>query len=152
MLANAKSLAKYFNEKKYKLSTGGTDNHILLIDLKNKGVSGAKVEFLAECVDISLNKNSVYGDKSAANPSGIRIGTAALTTREMNTHDFRRVGYFVDSVVKMCQCIQEKSGKKLIDFKNFCKNDEDTKEKIQKLKDEVNVFAETFPFIESIVV
>ena len=78
VLANAKELAKYFTEKGYELSTGGTDNHILLIDLKNKGVSGAKVEFLAECVDISLNKNSVYGDKSAANPSGIRIGTSAL--------------------------------------------------------------------------
>jgi glycine hydroxymethyltransferase len=148
VLANAKELAKYFTEKGYHLSTGGTDNHILLIDLKNKGVSGAKVEFLAECVDISLNKNSVYGDKSAANPSGIRIGTSALTTREMNVHDFRRVGYFVDRVVTLCQSIQEKSGKKLVDFKKYCKENEETQKEIEELKSEVNIFAETFPFIE----
>lgn len=143
---NAKTLSKFFKDRNYNLSTGGTDNHIILIDLKNKDVSGAKVEYLAECVDISLNKNSVYGDKSATNPNGIRLGTSALTTRKFTTEHFIKVGMFIDEVVILSQLIQKKSGRKLKDFKYACDNE--FTDSIIELKIRVNNFALTFPFIE----
>jgi glycine hydroxymethyltransferase len=120
----------------------------LLIDLKNKGVSGAKVEYLCEQVNISLNKNSVFGDTSAANPSGIRIGTAALTTRQFKEADFVKVGEFIDSVVCLTQSIQEKSGRKLVDFKKYIAENDHIQENIWSLAEEVRLFASEFPFIE----
>ena len=143
---NARVLANYFAENGYKLVTGGTDNHLLLIDLKNKNVSGAKVEYVCECVDISLNKNSVVGDTSAANPGGIRIGTCALTTRNLKEDDFKIVGNFINECVELCLRVQNDSGKKLVDFKkvlheNYC-ND------IELLKNNVNQFASRFNFYD----
>ena len=61
---NAKTLGKYLIEHGYQLVTNGTDNHLILVDLRDKGISGSKVEYLCEKVDISLNKNSVFGDTS----------------------------------------------------------------------------------------
>lgn len=144
--SNAKTLADYLIENHYKLITNGTENHLILIDLKNKNLSGSKLEYLCEMVDISLNKNSVFGDKSAFNPGGIRIGTSALTTRGFKEDDFIKVGILLDKCVRLAQKIQCESGKKLIDFKNvltadFC-------EEIQDLKKEVNDFAEKFEFYD----
>ena len=67
----------------YKIVTGGTDCHIIHLDLKKSpgGLSGGKGEFILELVEISCNKNTVPGDMSALNPSGVRFGTPALTTR-----------------------------------------------------------------------
>ena len=148
VLKNAKTLASWFTDHGYELSTGGTDNHILLINLKNKGVSGAKIEYLCEQVNISLNKNSVFGDTSAANPSGIRIGTAALTTRNFKEEDFIKVGEFIDSVVCLAQIIQERSGKKLVDFKKYITENEDIQQNVWTLSEEVTEFAWAFPFID----
>ena len=61
-------------EHGFNLVTNGTENHLILVDLRDKGISGSKVEYLCEKVDISLNKNSVFGDTSAINPGGVRIG------------------------------------------------------------------------------
>jgi glycine hydroxymethyltransferase len=61
--------------------TGGTDNHMVLVDLRNQKLSGSKAEQILEAVGISVNKNTVPGDKSAMNPSGLRFGTPPLTTR-----------------------------------------------------------------------
>lgn len=142
---NAKALASYMIEKDYKLCTGGTDNHLLLVDLKNKGVSGSKAEYVCECVDISLNKNSVYGDNSAINPGGIRIGTCALTTRGLNESDFEKVGYYIDKVITLCQKTQNVSGKKLKDFKEVLHRDFQTE--LDILKTEINEIMETYDFI-----
>ena len=79
--SNAKVLAKYLVEQGYTLATDGTDNHIVLVNLNPLGITGSKIEKVTERVDISLNKNAVFGDKSAISPGGIRLGTAALTTR-----------------------------------------------------------------------
>ena len=143
---NAKVLAGLLKEKGYNLVTGGTDNHLLLVDLREKGISGSKVEYLCEKVDISLNKNSVFGDKSAINPGGVRIGTPALTTRGLKEEDFIEVGEFLVECFQLCEKIQEKSGKKLINFKKSL--DEDFKDEIENLKNRVNEFAEKFKFIE----
>lgn len=143
---NARVLAELLKEKGYNLVTGGTDNHLLLVDLREKGISGSKVEYLCEKVDISLNKNSVFGDKSAINPGGVRIGTPALTTRGLKDEDFKQVGDFLVECFQLCEKIQEKSGKKLINFKKSM--DEDFKDEIENLKNRVNEFAEEFEFIE----
>ena len=113
---NSKTLADFFIENGYKLVTNGTDNHLILLDLRDKNVSGSKVEYICEQVDISINKNSVIGDKSAANPGGIRIGSSALTTRELTKEDFKVVGSLIHRCIELCIKIQEKSGKKLVDF------------------------------------
>jgi len=145
---NAKVLANYLIENGFNLVTNGTDNHLVLVDLKNKGISGGKMEYICELVDISLNKNSVYGDTSALNPGGIRIGTPALTTRGLVEKDFIKVGDFLNRCVFICQEIQEISGKKLVDFKRVANENDSINEKIQQLKSEINEFANGFEFLE----
>jgi glycine hydroxymethyltransferase len=145
---NAKALSNYLIEKGFNLVTGGTDNHLLLIDLKNKGISGGKLEFICELVDISLNKNSVFGDKSALNPGGVRIGTPALTTRCFKEADFETVGGFICECVDLCLKIQEKSGLNLSKFKEEALENEKFQPIISTLKECVNTFADEFEFLE----
>ena len=141
---NAKILAKFLIDNGYNLVTNGTDNHLILIDLREKGISGSKVEYLCENINISINKNSVFGDKSANNPGGIRIGTPALTTRGMKENDFIEVGEFLNESVNLCLKIQERSGKKLVDFKKILHSDFENE--ILNLKNRVNIFANKFEF------
>jgi len=83
--ANARTMAAAFVAKGYELISGGTDNHLMLIDLRNKNISGKKAEQVLGMADITANKNMVpYDDKSAFVTSGIRFGVAAITTRGMN--------------------------------------------------------------------
>jgi glycine hydroxymethyltransferase len=82
---NARTMAAAFVAKGYELISGGTDNHLMLIDLRNKNISGKKAEQVLGMADITANKNMVpYDDKSAFVTSGIRFGVAAITTRGMN--------------------------------------------------------------------
>lgn len=74
IVANAKRLSDGLQQKGYKVVTGGTELHLLLVDLKSVGLSGAKGEYILEEINIACNKNTVPGDKSALNPSGIRLG------------------------------------------------------------------------------
>ena len=141
---NAKTLADFLIDKKYDLITNGTENHLLLVDLRNKNISGGKIEYICEMVDISLNKNSVFGDKSALNPGGIRIGTSALTTRGFKEDDFIKVGTLIHKCVTLALEIQNVSGKKLVDFKNIL--NADFSEEIAALRKEVNDLAENFEF------
>ena len=142
---NAKALANYLTNKDYKLCTNGTDNHLLLVDLKTKNVSGSKADYVCECVDISLNKNSVYGDTSALNPGGIRIGTSALTTRGLKEADFEKVGEILDKVIILCQNTQNISGKKIADFKEVLHSQ--YQNELDNLKQEVNNMMDMFDFI-----
>ncbi len=143
---NAKILGEFFIERGYNLVTNGTDNHLILVDLRNKGISGSKAEFVCEQVDISLNKNSVFGDTSAINPGGVRIGTSALTTRGFKEEDFLKVGELLHKCFELCINVQNVSGKKLVDFKKAIQND--FQHDIVNLRQEVNSFAEKFEFIE----
>jgi glycine hydroxymethyltransferase len=146
VMKNAKAISNLLISRDYRLSTGGTDNHLILVDLKNKMISGSKAEYVCELVDISLNKNSVFGDTSAYNPGGIRIGTSALTTRGCKEQDFEKIGDFIDRVIQLCQIIQDKSGKKLKDFKTILHQDYQTD--IETLKKEVNDYANQFDFVD----
>jgi glycine hydroxymethyltransferase len=89
-----------FVDKGYQLISNGTDNHLMLIDLRNKNISGKKAEQALVQADITLNKNMVpFDDKSAFVTSGIRVGTAAITTRGMKEEDMQFVVNAVDSVI-----------------------------------------------------
>lgn len=81
--------------------TGGTDNHMFLMSCIDKGLTGSKVEKACDAIHITLNKNTIRGDKSAVNPGGIRIGTPAVTTRGYKEADVREVARFVDEVFKI---------------------------------------------------
>jgi len=98
---NARVMADEFLKKDYKLISGGTDNHLMLIDLRNKGISGKDAEETLVRADITLNKNMVpFDDKSPFITSGIRIGTAAVTTRGLIDSDMKVIVELIDKVIK----------------------------------------------------
>ncbi len=97
---NAEKLAKEFVERDYKVISGGTDNHMMLIDLRNKGVSGKEAEEALGKADITVNKNMVpFDDKSPFVTSGIRIGTPAVTTRGLEETDMKTIVDLIDRVI-----------------------------------------------------
>ena len=142
---NAIILGDRLKEHGFKLSTDGTSNHLLLVDLKNKGITGNLVEKICDMVDISVNKNSVFGDKSALSPGGIRLGTPALTTRNFLEDDMIVIGDILNEVVNLAIEIREDSGNKEKDFILACQNHF---EKINDIKNRVNVYSERFPFLD----
>lgn len=97
---NARALAASMQYYGYNVVTGGTDNHLLLVDLRGHGVDGAAAERALETAGISVNKNTVPGDKSALKPSGIRIGTPAVTTRGAIQRDMADIAHFIHSAIK----------------------------------------------------
>lgn len=97
---NADLLADSLIEKGYNIISGGTDNHLMLIDLRNKNITGKEAENALIKADITVNKNMVpFDDKSPMVTSGIRIGVPAITTRGMVEEDMRRVANLIDSVI-----------------------------------------------------
>jgi glycine hydroxymethyltransferase len=104
IVANAKRLAKVLSGKGYELVTGGTDNHLLLIDLTNKSISGAEAEAALGKAGITVNKNTVPFDKrSPFDPSGIRLGTPALTTRGMSESEMTQIGEWIDEAIAVAR-------------------------------------------------
>lgn len=100
VMVNAKAMAEAFMEKGYHVISGGTDNHLMLIDLRSKGVTGKDAENALVRADITVNKNMVpFDDKSPFVTSGIRIGTAAITTRGLKEDDCIKVVDWVDQVI-----------------------------------------------------
>lgn len=100
VINNAQALAKAFLAKDYNIVSGGTDNHLLLIDLRNKGISGKKAENTLVKADITLNKNMVpFDDKSPFITSGIRVGVPAITTRGLKESDMQQVADWLDKVL-----------------------------------------------------
>jgi glycine hydroxymethyltransferase len=98
---NAKVMAEAFMNKGYNIISGGTDNHMMLIDLRNKGITGKAAEQALGKAEITLNKNMVpFDDQSPFVTSGIRIGTAAITTRGLVAHDMQQVVDLIDRVVQ----------------------------------------------------
>lgn len=96
VVKNAKRLAQKLQDKGYVCVSGGTDNHLVWVDLRPKQLNGARAERILEEVAIACNKNCVPGDKSALNPGGIRLGTPALTTRGLVEADIDQVVDFID--------------------------------------------------------
>eukprot|EP00026_Physarum_polycephalum_P008815 Phypoly_transcript_08916.p1 GENE.Phypoly_transcript_08916~~Phypoly_transcript_08916.p1 ORF type:complete len:461 (+),score=98.73 Phypoly_transcript_08916:157-1383(+) len=138
---NAKILGEVLVKKGYKLQSGGTDNHLVLWDLRPQGITGNKIEKACDVVSITVNKNAVAGDVNAISPGGVRLGAPALTSRGLKEADFEKIAEFLDRVVKISINIQNAVGKKLVDFVNALPANEELK----ALKVEVEAFAKQFP-------
>ena len=105
---NAKLMANEFIKRGYNIISGGTDNHMMLIDLRNKNVSGKDAELALVKADITANKNMVpFDDKSPFVTSGIRFGTPAITTRGLGEEDMLKIVDFIDHVIKNHESIDE---------------------------------------------
>jgi glycine hydroxymethyltransferase len=138
--ANAVTLANALTSKGYTMCTGGTENHLILWDLRPQGVTGSKLEKLCDLVCITLNKNAVLGDRSALTPGGVRVGTPALTSRGFKEAEFVTIAEFLDRAVKLCIEIQATSGKKLTDFVKAA----EVHEGVKQLRRDVNALATSF--------
>lgn len=124
VIANARAMAEAFVGKGYKVISGGTDNHLMLIDLRSKNVTGKAAENALVQADITLNKNMVpFDDKSPFVTSGIRVGSAAITTRGFKEDDCRRVVEWIDRII----------------------TDIDNEQTIRNTRKEINAFMEQFP-------
>jgi glycine hydroxymethyltransferase len=142
---NAQTLAKALQNFDFSIVTGGTDNHLMLVDLRNKGISGGKAEKILEYVGISVNKNTIPGDVSALNPSGIRIGTPAITTRGLKDKDMFYLADILNRVISVGQKIQQEKTPKTI--KEFTEHFKDFTE-LRTIANEISVFMTRFPFYE----
>merc|ERR1719182_506907 len=146
LLTNSQAFAKAMLGRGYSLVSGGTENHLLLVDLKPSGIDGARVESVLEMASIALNKNTVPGDKSAFIPGGIRVGTPALTSRGFEEAHFDTVAEFLHRGVAIAKDINGSGiGKKLADFKTALKGKEWPA--IKALRSDVEAFASQFPTI-----
>jgi glycine hydroxymethyltransferase len=97
IISNAKAMSEALTKRGYDIVSGGTDNHLMLIDLRNKNISGKKAEQVLGKADITVNKNMVpYDDKSAFVTSGVRVGVPAITTRGMKEEHMELVVDFMD--------------------------------------------------------
>lgn len=124
IVRNAKKLAECLLKKDYQLVTGGTDNHLLLIDLTNKDVIGADAETALGKAGITVNKNTVpFDPRPPFSPSGIRLGTPALTTRGLKENEIEQVAHWIDAAIK---------------------NRGDDK-KLQKIQNEIREFTKIYP-------
>mmetsp|Transcript_42355 Transcript_42355/g.51591 ORF Transcript_42355/g.51591 Transcript_42355/m.51591 type:complete len:474 (+) Transcript_42355:87-1508(+) len=138
---NAAALSDKLTSMGYSIATGGTENHLVLWDLKPQKITGSKFEKVCDAVSITLNKNCVPGDRSAVTPGGVRIGSPAMTTRKLDEGDFEQIAALLDEALKIALKIQEKSGPKLKDFVALLDGNEDVK----ALRHKVHVFATSFP-------
>ncbi|KAI0777376.1 serine hydroxymethyltransferase-domain-containing protein [Trametes elegans] len=149
VIANATTLGKELVERGYKLQTSGTDNHLVLWDLRPLGLTGSKLEKLCDLVGITINKNAVSGDASAQVPGGIRLGTAALTSRDMREEDMKVVADFLHRAVQIALVLQKEAGSKLLkDFVRVATTPAEGKvgaQQVLDLKKEVRGFARRWP-------
>lgn len=140
VVKNAKAFADKLMQLGVKLVTDGTDNHLVLCDLRPMGFSGSKAQLLFDKCAITLNKNTVCGDKSALNPGGVRLGTPALTTRGFVEKDFEQVAEYIYEGLLIGIDIQKKTGPKLANFKPAIENNE----ALEGLRRKVETFALSF--------
>ena len=139
---NIKAMAaKLVDQYGYALATGGTDNHLLLWDLRPAGITGSKVEKICDVVQITLNKNAVPGDVSALSPGGVRIGAPAMTTRGLVEKDFEAVADLLHEAVQLALKIQAAApSKKLVDFSKALVGNAE----VDALREKVKGFASSF--------
>ena len=162
VVANAKALCDGLQRRGHTLATGGTDNHLLLWDVRPLDLTGSKLDKVLEEVSITANKNSLHGDVSAINPGGVRLGTPALTTRGLMEKDFEQVAEFlhrgcdialrvqtiaqleVDAEVESGNYTRKTNKVLLKDFENVLSNNQEIRRCIKDLKDAVETFSLSF--------
>lgn len=145
VLKNSQAMGASLLKCGLNLVSGGTDNHLCLIDLRAKGVNGNKSEIACEEASIVLNKNTIPGDKSAMNPNGLRVGAPAMTSRGLVEEDFTKIGEFIGAAVDCAVEVQKLSGPKIVDYRRVIK--ESPPASLTNLKAEVENFASRFPTI-----
>ena len=156
VVQNSKVLSEKLMKLGYKILTDGTDNHLLVMNLRDKHITGSKVEYLLEKVGVSVNKNTIHGDKSAFSPSGIRIGMCAMTSRGFTVNHCDKLAYIIHWTISLAVKMQEIYGKKMIDFKHGLNNiindtyvaeeEEACDINFQEIKKDVRIFAGSFQF------
>lgn len=162
VVENAQALGEGLIQRGHELATGGTDNHLILWDVRPLGLTGSKVDKVLEQVGITANKNSLHGDVSAINPGGVRLGTPALTTRGLTAKDFEKVADFLDqgcTIAKNVQGIAQleidadfakdgtdrKTNKVLLkDFDLVLRGNDEINKAVTKLQAEVESFSLAF--------
>ena len=138
VLDNAKELCNELIKLDYQIVTGGTDCHLMLVDLRNKGLTGSRAEKVLEAVDISVNKNTIPSDTTGT--SGIRIGTCAITTRGLQPHLMGKIASYIDRAINIGIDINEKHKPEKLE--DFCKYLD--KEDIIQLRNEIREFMSQF--------
>lgn len=124
IVMNAKRLAEELKKRGFELVTEGTDTHLILVDLSNRDITGKKAESVLDKAGITCNKNTVpYDKRSPFNPSGLRIGTPAVTTRGMKEEDMVKIAEWMDRAIK----------------------NSDDEDELERIKDEVKGFTSRFP-------
>jgi glycine hydroxymethyltransferase len=139
--ANAAALGARLVSHGYKIVTGGTDNHLVLWDLRPEDLTGSKVERACDLAHITLNKNAVVGDVSAMAPGGVRIGAPAMTSRGLKEADFEQIADLLHEVVGICKDVQASAGRMLKDFNRGL----DADPRIKAIRAKVEAFAGSFP-------
>lgn len=136
IVKNAKALAKQLIENGFILQGGGTENHLILIDIKSSfNISGKFYEKALDMIGLTLNANALPGDKGGAfNPNGVRLGTPAITTRGMKESDMIRIANWMQDVAILCEHAET--------IENFEKTNA---KDITRLKKEVQLFSRKFP-------
>merc|ERR1712226_39998 len=142
VVSNSQALAKALQDKGHKLASDGTDNHLVLWDLRPHGLTGSKLEKVCEVCSISLNRNAVHGDASALSPGGVRIGAPAMTTRGCGANEFQKIAEFLDRCCQIALKVQQEKGKKLKDFEAGIEKNAD----VLALKAEVEAWASSFGY------
>ncbi|KRY92594.1 Serine hydroxymethyltransferase [Trichinella pseudospiralis] len=145
VLKNAKALCERLQQHGYKISTDGTENHMMLLDLRPVHTDGARVEHVLELVHIACNKNTCPGDKSALRPGGIRLGSPAMTSRGLQEADFVQIGDFIHEAIQLTLKIQQQAGKTIKDFRAACEENDEFKKLYTDLKARVQSFAKNYP-------
>ncbi|TYJ32600.1 hypothetical protein E1A91_A05G046500v1 [Gossypium mustelinum] len=148
VVSNCRALANRLVELGYTVVSGGTDNHLVLVDLRPLGIDGARVEKILDMASITLNKNSVPGDKSALVPGGIRIGSPAMTTRGFKEKEFIAIADFIHEGVQIT--IDAKGlvsgSSKLQEFLKFAvSSDFLLTDKVSSLRSRVEALTTQFP-------
>jgi glycine hydroxymethyltransferase len=170
VISNARTLAEALVSHGYRLQTGGSDNHLVLWDLRPIGLTGSKVEKVCDLMGITINstfflfflprkfpysfpypisENAVSGDASAQVPGGIRLGTSALTSRDMREEDIKVVADFLHRAVQLSLLLQKEAKSKLLkDFVRVATTPAEGNQgylQVKQLRDEVAAFASKWP-------
>jgi glycine hydroxymethyltransferase len=142
VLRNAKCLSDAMINHGYKIVTNGTDNHIVLWDIRPLSISSHLLQTLFEKVDISVNKNSIFGDTSAFNPGGIRLGTPTVTTIGMKEQHMRLIADMINLTVaighKINKIMKENKSNTLLSCEEVISNDEGIETDIANIRREVH--------------
>jgi glycine hydroxymethyltransferase len=142
IVANAQALANELKQRGFELISGGTDNHLILIDVTNKGLDGWTAAWALEYAGIIVNRNSIPNDpRSPFYPSGIRLGTPAIATRGMKEKEMIQIAQWINEVIEIAKKYYSDEKEKRSEVKGSLRKDE----KLTQIAKTVKMFCSKFP-------